>query len=73
MCSIGRESESRVRWIKEGIKRRTLNILAAASKLCVTSNAELRRGAAEGAGERWGDVGSDDLLGRFFGRRFFTG
>ena len=38
-----------------------------------TLNRPLRRGAAEGAGERRGDVGSDDLLGRFFGRRFFTG
>src|SRR6185503_1192625 len=45
---------------------------------CSTSNAqrrilELGRSAAEGAGKRWGDVGSHDLLGRFFGCRFLTG
>src|SRR6476659_9486771 len=55
------------------IIRRTLNILATASKLCPTSNPELCRGAAEGAGERRGDVGSDYLFGRFFWRGFFTG
>jgi hypothetical protein len=37
-----------------------------------TLNGLLRWGAAEGAGERRGDVGSDDLLGRFFGRWFFA-
>src|SRR5882762_140459 len=36
------------------------------------STPELRRGAAEGAGERRGDVGSDYLLGRFFWRWFFA-
>ena len=55
----------RVRWIK-GLNE-TPNTQRP------TPNPELRRGAAEGAGERRGDVGSDDLLGRFFGRRFFTG
>jgi hypothetical protein len=38
-----------------------------------TLNPELRRRAAEGAGERGGNVGSQDLLGRFVGRWFFTG
>ena len=33
---------------------------------------ELSRGTAEGAGERRGDVGSDDLLGRFFGSWFLA-
>jgi hypothetical protein len=34
---------------------------------------ELRRGAAECAGQRRGDLGCYDLLGRFFWRHFFAG
>ena len=34
---------------------------------------ELRRCAAEGAGKRRGDIGRQNLLGRFFRGWFFTG
>src|SRR4029450_4190367 len=44
-----------------------------ASKLCVTSNAESRWRTAESAGEWWGDIGRDDLLGRLVGGWFLGG
>ena len=38
-----------------------------------TLNVPLCRSAAESAGQRRGDVGSDHLLGRFFGHWFLAG
>ena len=53
--------------------RRSLSETVTLNSQLKTLNCSLRWRAAEGAGKRRGDVGSDDLLGRFFGAGFLLG
>src|SRR6266571_8451201 len=67
MCSTARASASKARWIESARTRGRDHRHARARAL------PLRWRAAEGAGERRGDVGRGyNLFGRFFGWHFFV-